>query len=293
MRLRISLVLAVVLAASVLAGCTTSTLTSGPTASAPTPATVTPAPTGTPVHAPAGQPIEFNVYFSYHERMQPAPRTAPAGTKAVLRAALEALLKGPSADEKADGLSTQVPSGTGLLGVTVNANVAVVDLSGTFDSGGGTLSMTNRLAQVVFTATQFPGVDAVTFKIRGKTVKVFGGEGIIIDRPQTRRAFEDASQAILVERPAWRGTLSGGTVIRGSANVFEAVFRLQVRDASRKLVMDRRVQASSGTGTRGTWRVAASLGGAAAGTGSLRVFAESAKDGRPVDVVTVPVVLRP
>jgi germination protein M len=177
--------------------------------------------------------------------------------------------------------------------VTVAGNVATVDLSKSFASGGGTLSMTVRLAQVVFTATQFPTVEAVTFKLDGKPVKVLGGEGIIIDKPQTRAMFEAASPAILIESPAWGATVSQGSVIRGTADVFEAVFRLQVRDSTGKVVLDRTVQATSGTDTRGTWKATAPLVEAKAGAGTLRVFAESAKDGHPIDVVTVPVVLRP
>lgn len=292
---RIALIVAAAVAAFSLAGC--SAVSPPPSSPPSTPATVaptvTPTPTVTPLPEPTGAPVEFNVYFSYHEKMQPAPRTAPAGTKAVLRAAIEALFAGPRASEAKGGLFTSIPADTKLRTVAINANVAVIDLSGEFDDGGGTLSMTSRLAQVVFTATQFPGIDAVTFKINGKVVKVFSGEGIIVDKPQTRKSFEDSSPAILVENPAWRGEISSGEVIRGTANVFEAVFRLQVRDAAGKLVMDRTVQASSGTGTRGTWKVNASLKSVPAGVGSLRVFAQSAKDGSPIDVVNVPVIINP
>lgn len=292
MKGRISLVVAAAIAMTIIGGCTVPSPPSpAPSPSATSTPTTTPAPTGPPTSA--GAPVAFNVYFAYNEKMQPAPRTAPAGTKAVLRAALEALLEGPSVSERKGGLSTAVPSGTRLLGVTINANVAVVDLSGRFDFGGGTLSMTDRLAQVVFTATQFPGVDAVTFKLDGRSITVFSGEGIVLDGPQTRKAFEDASPAILVERPAWRGSLAQGAAVRGSANVFEAVFRLQVRDTSGNLVMDRAVQASGGTGTRGQWKLTATIGAAKAGVGTLRVFAQSAKDGSPIDVVTIPVILAP
>ena len=43
--------------------------------------------------------------------------------------------------------------------------------------------MASRLAQVVFTATQFSEVDSVLFKIDGEVVEVFSGEGIILDGP--------------------------------------------------------------------------------------------------------------
>lgn len=262
-----------------------------------TPATVTPTPslpaTTTQPSAPATGPITISAYYSLHEKMQPVARTAPAGTKAVLAAALRALLAGPSASERARGLSTQIPTGTKLLGVKLSGHVATVNLNSKFSSGGGTLSMTNRLAQVVFTCTQFPGVTGVTFQIDGKTIDVLGGEGIIIEGPQSRADFEEASPAILVESPAWGGALRSGQTVRGTANVFEGVFRIQLRDRSGALVTSRRVQATSGTGTRGTWSLTLSSAHAAAGTGTIRVFDDSPKDGHAENIVDVRVVLKP
>ncbi|HEY5516935.1 MAG TPA: GerMN domain-containing protein [Coriobacteriia bacterium] len=293
----ISGLVAAAMVAGVLGGCApvvtprpspTPTVTTDPV---PT-LTVTPT-TSTPLPPPASQPVALKVYFAYQEKMQPAARTAPAGTKAVLKAALDALLAGPTSSERAGGLVTMVPKGTKLRGVTISANVAIVDFDSTFASGGGSLSMFDRLAQVVYTATQFPGVDAVTFKLDGKKVTVFGGEGIIIDKPRTRKACEGETPAILVDTPAWRGTLKAGDVVRGTANVFEGTFKIEVRDSADTLVSSKTVQATSGTGTRGTWSVAPALTGAKAGIGSIRVYAESPKDGSPVDVVKVPVILEP
>lgn len=293
MRRTTMLVLVATLAlALAAAGCAPATPT--PPAAPTPPATVSPSPSApaTPP-VPAGSPAVVKVYFSLHEKMQPVARSAPASTTAVLRAALTSLLRGPSPAEKESGLSSQIPSGTKLLGVSIASKVAVVDLSGRFASGGGTLSMTNRLAQVVFTATQFTGIDSVLFKVDGTTVKVFGGEGIVLDGPRKRADFEDSTPAVLVDSVPWGGALKGGATVRGTANTFEAEFRLQVRDSSGKLVYDKRVMATSGSGTRGTWAAKVPLTGAKAGTGQLRVFEPSAEDGRPTNVVNVRVALTP
>ena len=112
-----------------------------------------------------------------------------------------------------------------------------------------------RLAQVVFTLTQFPTVEGVEFKLDGKPIDVLGGEGIIIDHPMTRADYEDLSPAILVESPTLGDTVSSPVRVTGTANVFEAVFRINIVDWDGLIIADQRVQATSGTGTRGTFDV--------------------------------------
>ena len=58
------------------------------------------------------------------------------GTKAVATAAVNALLAGPTAGESAPPISTAVPDGTQLLGLTIEGGVATVNLSSEFASGG-------------------------------------------------------------------------------------------------------------------------------------------------------------
>lgn len=255
-----------------------------------------PTPT-TPVDSTATPPagaVTVRVYFDRSEKMQPVMRTLPAGTKATLKGALTALMAGPNASEKAAGFGTQIPAGTKLLGVKLTGKTATVDLSSQYESGGGTLTMTNRLAQVVYTATQFSTVKNVKFKFNGKAVTIFGGEGIMLNKPQTRADYEYSTAAIFVDNPAWERTVKKGAVARGTANVFEATFILQLRDNAGKLLMEKVLTATSGTGTRGTWSVKLTWTKvAAAGVGELRVFAESAKDGTPIDVVNIPVTIKP
>ncbi len=289
----------VTLCATIAIGACTQAAPPAPT-SAPTPTRMLPGATETASPAtdaarPSGPsaPIAIKVYFAYNEKMQPAARTTTAGTRALLKSALQSLLAGPTSSERAGGLSTMVPKGTKLLGVSISANVATVDFNAAFASGGGSLSMFDRLAQVVYTATQFPGVDAVTFKLDGKTVTVFGGDGIVLNAPRNRKACESESPAILVDQPAWRGTLKAGAAISGTANVFEAAFTIEVRDSTGSIVSKESVQASSGTGTRGVWSIIPDLSDAAAGVGSIRVYADSQKDGTPIDVVKLPVILEP
>src|SRR5919108_1009328 len=133
----------------------------------------------------AGQPLlRYQVWFHRGEQLYVVTRTQNP-TPRVGTAALEALLAGPDDGERAGGVQTQIPVGTQLLSLAVDKGIATVDLTSEYESGGGTASMTMRLAQVVCTVDQFPTVKGVLFKLDGEAVDVLGGEGIVIDHPPT------------------------------------------------------------------------------------------------------------
>ncbi|MDR7417756.1 MAG: GerMN domain-containing protein [Armatimonadota bacterium] len=100
----------------------------------------------------------------------------------LVRAAIEVLLAGPTADERARGLTTEIPAGVRLRGLSVRDGVATLDLSEAIASGGGSSSMQGRLWQLVYTGTQF-GVRQVRILIEGEERPALGGEGVLIDRP--------------------------------------------------------------------------------------------------------------
>ena len=247
--------------------------------------------TTTTVTSGTGGTTAVNVYFARDEKMAAASRTIDK-TQGVGAAAVRLLLEGPNGVEQKGGMTSAIPEGTALLGVNIKNGIATVDLSKEYSSGGGSLSMMTRLAQVVFTLTQFPTVEGVNFMLDGKPIDVLGGEGIIIDHPMTRADYEDMSPAILVESPTLGGIVSSPVRVTGTANVFEAVFRINVVDWDGLIIADERVQASSGTGTRGTFDVTIKYPAGHAGQGSLIVFENSAKDGSPINVIEMPIVLK-
>ncbi len=109
-----------------------------------------------------------------------------ADTTARLRAALEALLAGPTDSERGQGLQTAIPAGTRLRSVRVQDGVVWADFSREIDSGGGSASMLGRFWQIVYTATQFPDAPRVRLLIEGEAKRTLGGEGVIIERPVAR-----------------------------------------------------------------------------------------------------------
>jgi hypothetical protein len=239
-----------------------------------------------PTSEPAEQ-VEVRAFFLRDEVVGPVARSAE--TPAVARGAMQALLAGPTGQEADLGFSTTIPQGTELLDVAVADGIATVDLSEEFGGGGGSLSMMGRVAEVVFTLTQFPTVDAVSFQIEGEQVTALGGEGLILDGPQTRDDWEDLSPAILVESPLPFAEVTSPLRIQGTANTFEATFLVDVTDGEGEIVFEEVVTATSGSGTRGTFDLTATFEVPRAGVGEVIVWEESAADGSRVNLVEIPV----
>ena len=223
----------------------------------------------------------------------PVLRAVPQ-TAAVATAAMNALLAGPTADESGPRTMTSaVPTGSRLLGLSIRNGVATVDLSTEFDSGGGSASTRYRLAQAVYTLTQFPTVTSVLFQVEGRTVTVFGSEGIVLDGPVGRAADLDLLPDIFVDRPAYGATIGNPARITGNAGVFEATFRIALLDAKGAILVDQQVMATCGTGCRGTFDVTLRYEVSQGQWGTLRAYNLSARDGSPESVREYPVWLTP
>jgi hypothetical protein len=208
---------------------------------------------------------------------------------------MTALIAGPKGAEleSRPAMVTAIPDGTRLLGVTIADGIADVDLSSQFESGGGSYSVQARLAQVVYTLTQFPTVDGVLFRIDGKTVTTFSSEGVILDGPVDRADYRDFLPAIFVDRPAWGAAAGNPVELSGIANVFEAQFQVQLLDEQGNVLADRAVTATCGTGCWGTFNTKVGYDLAKAQYGTLRVFEPSARNGSPINVTEYRVWLTP
>lgn len=105
----------------------------------------------------------------------------------VLKTALESLLAGST---DANQITT-IPQGTKLLDLTVDKAGVKVNLSQEFTAGGGSASMTGRLAQILYTATSLDPKTKVWLNIDGKPLELLGGEGLEIEQPITRQWFDE------------------------------------------------------------------------------------------------------
>jgi germination protein M len=292
---RVSLAALLVLAAG-CGGTAPASNQSNPTTVAPTTATPTTAtpttatPTAVAPTTTAPGALSTHVYFLRGEKVVAVHRDVLVVSAATATAAMRALLAGPTVTERAAGVTTTIPAGTQLRGVAVANDTADVDLSAAYESGGGSLSMSARLMQVVFTLTQFPTVQRVTFRLEGKAIAVFGGEGIIIDRPATRAQYESFLPEIFIESPAMGETVTSPLTVRGVANVFEGQFLVEVTDATGTVLVRAPVNASMGMHTAFTSSLRFAV--ETPGPGRVTGFDYSAKDGSRILDDVVPVILR-
>jgi hypothetical protein len=152
--------------------------------------------------------------------------------------------------------------------------------------------MTQRVGQVVYTATQFPSVTSVRFAIDGQPLTVLGGEGLELDKLGTREALEatDATPIILLESPAPFDVLSSPFTLSGTSNTFEATYLYRLTNSAGAVITEGFGTATCGTGCRGVFSQPVSFSGAT-GPATLRVFDRSAKDGSEIDIVEIPVTL--
>jgi germination protein M len=252
--------------------------------------TPTPAPTGT---------MLVRAYFLLEEKgrnptLVPVLRTVPK-SKATARAALTALLAGPTSREAAadPAIRTMIPDGTRLLDVSATAGVATVNLSTEFATVTSTFSARARLAQVVYTLTQFSSIDRVRFELDGQPVTTFP-PSIAMNKSVSRATYRGTMLPdIWVDRPAWGAGLLPGGRVNGIANVFEAQFRLAVLDARGNVLVDKRVHATCGSGCWGSFDLTVSYSVGKGQWGRLRVWDPSERDGSPTSVREYPVWLSP
>ena len=203
-----------------------SATTSTSTSIATPPSTATPTtPTTTTSVVPTLTDVK--IYLLRDERLAIVHRLVPG--PAVLRGALTELLAGPTDAERADGLGSEVPLGTELLDVDLADGLGTVDLSSDFESGGGSLSMTARVAQVVFTVTQFGNADQALFWMDGQPIEFLGGEGLVLDEPQARMDVDRAlSGSVIIDTPEYGATVSSPFTVTGEGDVFEAQFPIEI-----------------------------------------------------------------
>lgn len=128
--------------------------------------------------------VTVTVYFTNTKSsdLKKAVRALPSGTSKI-NYAIKELIKGPTAAEKKQGFSSEIPSGVKILGIRDEGSLIVIDLSDEFQYGGGTESQYTRLNQLIKTVLSLNTGKPVYLYLNGKKAEVIGGEGLIITQP--------------------------------------------------------------------------------------------------------------
>jgi germination protein M len=215
---------------------------------------------------------DVRVYFLRDGMVWPVLREVPVEA-ALANAALEELFEGPTSQEATElGLTTAIPEieRWRLLGPPEGQRgAASLEVSGRLSRPA--------LAQVTYTLTQFPLLEAV----------------IVQNRDYRRSDFEDLTPAILVESPLAFDDVPNPVHAFGTANTFEANFSYELTDTDGKIIEEDFVTATSGTGTRGRFEfVTEEYDVPFDGVGALIVFELSAKDGSRINLVEIPIRMK-
>ena len=103
---------------------------------------------------------------------------------------MESLLKGLTTSELNQGLLSLIPEEAVLHSVKVSGGIAYIDFSQAIRFNAfGKEGYVNQLKQLIYTATEFPTVNAVQIMIEGKVHSYMGPEGVYIGEPLTRESF--------------------------------------------------------------------------------------------------------
>lgn len=294
---------------------TTTTTTVTTTSLAPMESTTTLAPTTTTTVVPAtttsvsttttGAPVTSMLVSPYfyvdeggrHDRtgpfLIPIARDVQS-TVGVARVAMEQLLAGPTEAEQQSvpAISSTIPSGVRLLGLTINENIATVDLSSEFGAGDDSAALAQRAAQMVFTLSRFDSVAEVLFRQDGKPVSIQIGDGSLVSRPVGIWDYLEFAAAISVESPVHGGTTGNPLRVTGFAAVFEATFQYTLTDGDGLIIAEGIAMTNNGSGWGGfDFTIPYEVDQRQ--VGALIVWADSARDGSRIDVREYPVVLTP
>ena len=252
--------------------------------------------------APTAGPLVVAPYFYVDEDGhvgRPGPFLLPVAreakpTLAVARAAMEQLLAGPTKGEQ-DGIpaiSTAIPPGVRLLGLTISEDIAVVDLSSEFGATDDSAAIAQRAAQVVFTLSRFDSVAEVLFRQDGEPVPIQTGDGPLVTRPVGIDDYLQFAAAISVESPVYGGPAGNPMRVTGFGAVFEATFQYALTDDDGLILEEGVAMTNNGVGWGGfdfTIRYEVDR----KQVGALIVWAHSAENGERIDFREYPVVLTP
>jgi hypothetical protein len=251
-------------------------------APAPAPVTSTGAAPTAPATTVEGPAHDVVLWFVKDGQFASVTRKAPETADAT-RQAVDLLLLGPTADEVASGLSSQIVTGAQANAIAIRDGVATVDMSADIQAvvpGAADAGEADRLklGQIVRTLTEFETVKWVRFVVDGLEQTFAAPDDGIYEGLLNPQVVDDGKDG-----PPWieidAVKVDRTTVhFSGTADVNEGALQARLVQDSKTLV-DAPVQASCGTGCRGSYVLEFAAPDGTTGKITLEVFSTSAADG--------------
>jgi hypothetical protein len=160
-------------------------------------------------------------------------------------AALRALLAGPTAAERADGVTSAVPSQTQLLGLGHRAGVATVDMSAELGQGASAAGARLLLAQLVYTVTQAAPIRAMHLKLDDTPVSALPGSGVVVPPSMTRTRYRSLVPPVEIATPSALSTTFSPVRVSGFGRT-GTTMHVSVVDPSGHVLGQRYVRVSDG-----------------------------------------------
>jgi spore germination protein GerM len=129
---------------------------------------------------------DAKIYLVTAGHLVPVSRSVPAPLS--VGTVLAALVQGATRDESAKGYVSSVGPQASVLSAQVMDNSAVIDISDSF-SGIGVQEQIAGLAQIVYTATELPGIQNVKVQLNSRSASVPRGDGSATAEPLTRADY--------------------------------------------------------------------------------------------------------
>jgi spore germination protein GerM len=133
----------------------------------------------------------YKTYFIINDQIVAVEHALNKGEDP-LKKGLIRLINGPSIMERTQGISTYLPQKTRINGIKNRGEVLAIDFSRELENiSGGSDRIIKMIEQIVYTATETPGINKVWIFINGRKNVVLGGEGYELNGPIGR---EDISR---------------------------------------------------------------------------------------------------
>jgi hypothetical protein len=238
--------------------------------------------------------VSAMVYLFRNGELAPVHRVEVLGENSIFEATLDDLLKPPRDGETAAGYTSELrpeTTRTDKVDLDPQTDTATVSLSRQFRSSDAEVQA-RRMAQIVFTLTQFPAIKQVAFTLDGDAIPALSGGGRQLDRAATRDDYPTLTPKILVESPAAWSEVTTPIELRGNAEVTAGSYFYRLVDRDGQVLAEGELALRGRGEQRRTFSASIEYLLDVAGRGALVVFERLPDQTRERNTFAIPLDLR-